>query len=105
MFSKILFGMDALNGANDPFIFPNVQGIMAQGQADSNNNNTHKERVREMRKIREISIREIREMEKSGVSSFAVRDGSPRGMHFESASRVKVGDKVNINNYFTLVTE
>ena len=55
---------------------------------------------------RTISIKTIKEeAEKYGISSWSVKDNSVRGIKTVSTSQVKIGDKVVINNYFTLVTE
>ena len=49
--------------------------------------------------MREIAISELRGETQS------VKDNSVRGITTKRTSEVKVGDKVVINNYFTLVTE
>lgn len=54
-----------------------------------------------MEKIENISIKEIRE---SGYS-WSRKDNSPRGCETVSCTEINVGDKVVVNNYFTLVTE
>jgi len=52
--------------------------------------------------MRTISIKEIRQ---SGVDSWSVKDNSVRGITTKYTSEIKIGDKVVIDNYFTLVTE
>lgn len=54
---------------------------------------------------RTITIKEVEEMKKKGISTFSKKDNSPRGCKTVSASEIKVGDKIVIDNYFTLVTE
>jgi len=51
---------------------------------------------------RTITISELRE---TGVSTWSVKDNSVRGITTKYTSEVNVGDKVVIDNYFTLVTE
>ena len=51
---------------------------------------------------REISIKELRE---SNVGTYSKKDNSARGCSTVCASKIKVGDKVVIDNYFTLVVE
>lgn len=52
-----------------------------------------------------ITIAEVNELVKKGVTSFSRKDNSPRGCKTVSASEIKVGDKIVINNYFTLIVE
>ena len=52
-----------------------------------------------------ITIAEVNELVKKGVTSFSRKDNSPRGCKTVSASEIKVGDKIVIDNYFTLVVE
>ena len=52
-----------------------------------------------MKKTRTISIKEL------DCNTYSVKDDSPRGVHTASKSQVTIGDKVVIDNYFTLVTE
>lgn len=54
---------------------------------------------------RTISIDEIKEKERQGVSTFSRKSNSPRGCEVVSSSEIKVGDEVVIDNYFTLVIE
>ena len=54
-----------------------------------------------MEKRESISIKEIRE---SGYS-WNRKDNNPRGCETVSCMQIKVGDKVVVNNYFTIVTE
>lgn len=49
--------------------------------------------------MRTISIKELKD------STYGVKDSSPRGYTTVDKSKVKIGDKVIIDNYFTLVTE
>jgi hypothetical protein len=51
---------------------------------------------------RTITISELRS---AGVSTWSVKDNSVRGIATKSTSEVKPGDKVVIENYFTLVTD
>ena len=51
---------------------------------------------------RTITIKEVKEM---GISTFSKKDNSPRGCKTVSASEIKVGDKIVIDNYFTLIVE
>ena len=52
--------------------------------------------------MRTVSIKELQE---SGVESWSVKDNSVRGIATKYTSQIQVGDKVVIENYFTLVTE
>jgi len=52
--------------------------------------------------MRTVSIKELKE---SGVSSWSVKDNSVRGVTTKCTSQIQIGDKVVIDNYFTLVTE
>ena len=54
-----------------------------------------------MEKRENITIKEIME---SGYS-WSRKDNSPRGCETVSCTQIKVGDKVVVNNYFTVVTE
>ena len=54
-----------------------------------------------MEKRESITIKEIME---SGYS-WNRKDNSPRGCETVSCTQIKVGDKVVVNNYFTVVTE
>ena len=51
---------------------------------------------------RTITIKEIQSM---NTSTYSVKDNSPRGYHTELKDNIKVGDKVVIDNHFTLVIE
>ena len=55
-----------------------------------------------MSKQREISINELRKM---NVSQWSIKDDSPRGCKTVSIHEIQIGDKILIDNYFTLVTE
>lgn len=52
-----------------------------------------------------ITMKEIQDMINQGISTFMKKDNSPRGCKCVSASKIKPGDKVVINNYFTTVVE
>ena len=54
-----------------------------------------------MEKMDSISIKEIEE----SLCSWNRKNDSPRGCETVSCTQIKVGDKVVVNNYFTLVTE
>ena len=55
-----------------------------------------------MGKQREISIKELREM---NVSTWSKKDNSPRGCKTVSINEIEIGDMVLVNNYFALVVE
>lgn len=50
-------------------------------------------------------MKEIQNLINNGVSTFSREDNSPRGCETVSASEIKVGDTVVIDNYFTTVVE
>lgn len=52
-----------------------------------------------------ITMKEIQNKINNGVTTFMKKDNSPRGCECVSASEIKIGDKIVIDNYFTLVTE
>ena len=52
-----------------------------------------------------ITIAEVNELVKKGVTSFSRKDNSPRGCTTVSANEIKVGYKIVIDNYFTLIVE
>ena len=52
-----------------------------------------------------ITMNEINEKIKSGVTTFMRKDNSPRGCECVSASEIKVGDEIVIDNYFTTVIQ
>lgn len=52
-----------------------------------------------------ITIAEVNELIKKGVTTFSRKDNSPRGCTTVSANEIKVGDKIVIDNYFTLIVE
>ncbi len=54
-----------------------------------------------MKNIKKIALKELKEMQ---VYSWSVKDNSPRGCTTKSINDIKIGDKVVIDNYFTLVT-
>ena len=54
-------------------------------------------------KNRTIAISELTAT--TGVNTWSVKDNSVRGFTTKYTSEVKPGDKVVIDNYFTLVTE
>lgn len=47
----------------------------------------------------------IGELKATGVNTWSVKDNSVRGFTTKYTSEVKAGDKVVIDNYFTLVTD
>lgn len=51
--------------------------------------------------MRTISIEELRA---SSAESWSVKDNSIRGFTTKYTDEIKVGDKIIIDNYFTLVT-
>ena len=44
-----------------------------------------------------------KELESMNINSWSAKDNSPRGIHTAYTSEIKQGDKVVIDNYFTLV--
>lgn len=52
-----------------------------------------------------ITITEVNKCVEKGVTTFSRKDNSPRGCEIVSASEIKVGDEIVIDNYFTLVIE
>ena len=52
-----------------------------------------------------ITMKEVQNMINQGTTTFSKKDNSPRGCKCVSASQIKVGDKIVIDNYFTTVTE
>ena len=52
-----------------------------------------------------ITMKEVQDMINQGVTTFSMKDNSPRGCRCVSASQIKVGDQIVIDNYFTTVTE
>ena len=58
-----------------------------------------------MAKIRTITMKEVQDLINKGVSTFSKKDNSPRGCKCVSASTIKPGDKIVIDNYFTTVIE
>lgn len=52
-----------------------------------------------------ITMKEIQDKINQGVTTFMRKDNSPRGCECVSAYEIKPGDKVVIDNYFTLVVE
>lgn len=51
---------------------------------------------------REISIKTLRKMK---VGTLTRKTDTPRGAETVSKSQVQIGDKVVLDNYFTLITE
>lgn len=45
----------------------------------------------------------IEELKATNVNTWSVKDDSPRGITTKYTSEIKIGDKVVIDNYFTLV--
>lgn len=50
-----------------------------------------------------ITINEVKEHMKNGVTTFSRKNNSPRGCETVSASEIKIGDEIVIDNYFTEV--
>lgn len=48
---------------------------------------------------------EVNELIENGVTTFSRKDNSLKEYKTVSASEIKVGDKILINNYFTLIIE
>ena len=55
-----------------------------------------------MSTVRTISIEEVKTY---GIDTWSVQDDSARGIGTKYTSEVKIGDKVVLDNHFTLVTE
>ena len=51
--------------------------------------------------MRTITLSELQAM---GVDSWSVKDNSARGVTTKYTSEIQIGDKVVIENYFTMVT-
>lgn len=51
---------------------------------------------------REISIKTLKEMK---TKTFTRKADTPRGAETISINQVQIGDKIVLDNYFTLVTE
>lgn len=58
-----------------------------------------------MAKIRTITMKEVQDLINKGVSTFSKKDNSPRGCECVSASTIKPGDEIVIDNYFTTVID
>ncbi len=52
-----------------------------------------------------ITMKEIQDNISNGVTTFMRKDNSPRGCECVSASQIKPGDEIVIDNYFTTVIE
>lgn len=52
-----------------------------------------------------ITMKEIQNMINNGITTFSKKDDSPRGCKTVAATEIQIGDKVVIDNYFTLITE
>lgn len=52
-----------------------------------------------------ITMKEIQNKINSGVTTFMKKDNSPRGCECVSASEIKPGDEIIIDNYFTAVID
>lgn len=52
-----------------------------------------------------ITMKDVQARIKNGVSTFSRKDNSPRGCSTVSASEVKIGDEIVIDNYFTTIVE
>ena len=51
-----------------------------------------------------IAMKEIQNKINNGVTTFMKKNNSPRGCECVSASTIKQGDQVVIDNYFTTVS-
>jgi hypothetical protein len=58
-----------------------------------------------MKKDRTIKIEYVLKMSKNGINTFSKKDNSIRGCKTVTVSEIAVGDKIVIDNYFTLVIE
>lgn len=47
-----------------------------------------------------ITINEVKAMYEKGISTFSLKDDSPRGCKTVSGDEIKIGDKIVIDNYF-----
>jgi hypothetical protein len=47
----------------------------------------------------------LSDLKAKGIESWSVKDNSVRGITTKYTSEIQIGDKVVIDNYFTLVTE
>lgn len=52
-----------------------------------------------------ITIAEVNKFMEKGVSTFSLKDDSPRGCKTVPVSEIKVGDEIVIDNYFAEVIE
>lgn len=52
-----------------------------------------------------ITISEVKNLIKNGITTFSRKNDSPRGCETVPASEIKIGDKIVIDNYFTEVVE
>lgn len=52
-----------------------------------------------------IAIAEVKDLIERGATTFSRKDDSPKGCKTVAASEIKVGDKIVIDNYFTLIVE
>lgn len=52
-----------------------------------------------------ITFAEVQEIITRGISTFSKKDNSVRGYSTVPASSIVVGDKIIIDNYFTLVID
>ena len=50
-----------------------------------------------------ITMKEVQAMINQGITTFSKKDDSPRGCNTVSADTIQPGDKILIDNYFTLV--
>lgn len=55
--------------------------------------------------MRTITMKEVREMASHGISTFSLKDNSPRGIKTVLASQIQAGDKIVIDNYFHMVVD
>lgn len=52
-----------------------------------------------------ITIAEVNKLMEKGMSTFSLKDDSPRGCETVLVSEIKVGDEIVIDNYFAEVIE
>lgn len=51
----------------------------------------------------EITIDEVKALIEKGISTFSLKDNSPRGCTTVDADSVKIGDEIVIDNHFTTI--
>ena len=83
-------------------VHKNVYNSLARSNKALNNHNERQ--VNNMSK-HTITMKEIQNMINNGITTFSKKDNSPRGCKTVAATEIQIGDKVVIDNYFTLVTK